>query len=258
LVNNLQLNSKNATPWNIVNVAKGKGFESHGLASDPEDANTQVLSVLRVDYPKDSYSQSLVRGISYYANPASIFNSRSARLSYKVYFKDNFDPVLGGKLPGLYIGPMGANGGDNTPDRASCRLMWREWKDGSPNAFKAEAYVYAARDQVPEYIKLKHDKLSDRGDSLWRDHFTFQKFQWNTVELTITVNDPNKSNGKLMLSINDDVPQGFDQLNWTATATLTTISGIHFDTFFGGDEVKYGSKADTSTYFKDFVVTKLA
>jgi hypothetical protein len=44
-------------------------------------------------------------GISFFATPSSVFMAEDIILRYQVAFHDNFDPVRGGKLPGLFIGP---------------------------------------------------------------------------------------------------------------------------------------------------------
>ena len=162
---------KNSKSWNITKVSYGDKNTLHGIVSDPL---TKSGYVLKVNYLKGSYkpSANIDGGIGFYASP-SIFPCRSVRLSYELCFADNFDPVNGGKLPGLFIGPPGASGGNHDTDNASCRIMWRKENN---DMIQAEAYVYTPCQQDPSYNMIPNIILnSTYGDSLWRGIFNSRK-----------------------------------------------------------------------------------
>ncbi len=125
---------------NMVNVGWGGTNTNHFVNG------TGANAVLTVKYPKGSYKPSVkpVGGIGFKSAPLSMFFADDIILRYQVAFANNFDPVRGGKLPGLFVANglnktamSGASGGCQT-DNASIRLMWR------PN-MTAEAYVYLVR-----------------------------------------------------------------------------------------------------------------
>jgi hypothetical protein len=66
-----------------------------------------VTPILKVFYPKDSYkpSASPVGGVGFWAAPTSVFPAEDVTLRYQVAFHDNWVPVRGGMLPGLWTGP---------------------------------------------------------------------------------------------------------------------------------------------------------
>jgi hypothetical protein len=240
---------KNSKSWNIIKVGHGDKSTLHGIVADPL---TKSGYVLKVNYLKGSYKPSakIDGGIGFYASP-SIFPAKSVRLSYELYFADNFDPVNGGKLPGLFIGPPGASGGNHDTDNASCRIMWRKEKN---NLIQAEAYVYMPCPQDPSYSKIPNIILnSTYGDSLWRGIFNFKRGMWNKVDMVLTLNSVGDANGKMVLTINDTTQQ-FDKFKWTITDSI--INGITFDTFFGGSSPDWATPKDTCIYYKNFILEK--
>ena len=253
-----QLNDfSSANSWNITKVSHGKNFSLHKITDDPA---THSGSVLQVNYPAGSYkpSAAIVGGIGVYASPAAIFPARSVQLSYEVFFSSNFDPIKGGKLPGLYIGPPGAAGGNHLNNEASCRIMWR--KNNLIGGFTAEAYVYINKTQDPSYYQIPGLKLDPvDGDSVWRGLVNFKKGSWNKIEMILTANTITgglaNADGFLNLTINS-VSQTFDKFIYTTTASA--INGITFTTFFGGSDVSWATLVATSSYFKNVFVKKLS
>lgn len=250
------VNFDTAISWNITQVSHGKDSSLHQIAVDP---GTNVGNVLKVNYPAGSYKPSAtpVGGIGVYACPISIFPARSVRLSYELFFPANFNPVKGGKLPGLFIGAPGANGGVHDVDKASCRIMWR--KNNALGGIMTEAYVYDALIQDPSYTSIPNEYLDPTyGDSLWRGIFNYNKGAWNQIEMYLTLNTvtSGKANfdGKLVFTING-VTQNYDKFVWTTTDSL--INGIIFTTFFGGSDSTWATPVDTSTYYKNFKLQKL-
>lgn len=240
------LTDKNS--WNIFKIGHGRDGNLHEITSDPLGGSDTVL---KVKYPKNSFKPSgkIVGGIGFYASPTSGFPCKKLKFTYELYFNDNFNPVKGGKLPGLFIGAPGASGGRHSDSQASCRLMWR-------NDLQGEAYVYMPCKQVDEYKKIQNAVYNPAfGDSLWRGLFKFEKKKWNKVEMVLTLNDSkSNANGRLDLTINN-VTKSFDKFLWSITDSV--IAGITTDTFFGGGDDSWATPVDTSICFKNFIIEKL-
>lgn len=251
------VNFDTALSWNITKISHGSNSSLHQLAVDPV---TNSGNVLKVNYPAGSYNPSgeIVGGIGVYASPVAIFPARSVRLSYEIFFPADFNPIKGGKLPGLYIGPPGASGGNHVSNEASCRIMWR--KNNLLGGFMAEAYVYDAVVQDPSYYAIPNQSLDPvYGDSLWRGLVNFNKGSWNKVDMFISLNSVTSGgaipDGFLNLTINN-VTESFGKLIWTTSKS--TITGIIFTTFFGGSDTTWATIVDTSTYFKNVKLHKIA
>jgi hypothetical protein len=234
--------------WNITKLGWGKNNTNHKVLED---------NTLQVFYPKGSYSPSKnpQGGIGIYASPMNLFPANDVTLSYQVRFDETFNPVLGGKLPGLFLSEgvgkefmRDATGGKHNNSTASVRVVWR--KD-----FDAEAYVYVPEEQRKEYYATANYVENDVfGDSLWRGLLKFTNKTWNDVSIRVKVNSFDrfgipKSDGLIELTIND-VTQKFNKLIWR-TNPNTQITAVLFATFFGGGSSKYATPVDTWTYFKN-------
>jgi hypothetical protein len=227
------------------------------MVADPIDNSLQVL---RVKYPAGSFKPSgpIPGGFGVYAEPKNVFPCNTVKLSYQLFFDGSFDPVKGGKLPGLYIGSPGASGGKHSKDQASCRLMWRAYNKKLPDQIMAEAYTYVPQPQDPSYNKIPSSIYNPEfGDSLWRGLLNFKKGSWNQVVSILTLNTFNsdgspKADGKLLLKVNG-ISQEFNNFIW-ATDKSILIRGITTDTFFGGGDNSFATPKDTYIYFKDFIL----
>ncbi len=234
--------------WNITKIGWGKTNQNHEILDD---------GTLKVFYPSGSYtpSQYPQGGIGIYTSPMNLFPSDEVILNYQVKFDETFQPVLGGKLPGLFLSEgvgkeymRDASGGKYSDLTASCRIVWRK-------NFEAEAYVYLPENQSKEYYSIANFVENNAfGDSLWRGLFKFDKDDWNSVSLHIKVNSfDNKGNpnndGILTLSINNET-QRFNKLIWRVNPT-TQVTAILFATFFGGGSPKYATPVNTWSYFRN-------
>ena len=239
---------KGLSKWNIIQIAFGKHNNNHKIVND---------TILEVFYPKGSSTPSKlpVGGIGFYSNPHEIKGSKEVLLKYQVKFDETFDPVLGGKLPGLFINTgrntKGGSGGKRT-NNASCRIAWRA-------NFSAEAYLYLpTSNQNQEYQSLiiKNGKY---GDSLWRNNLFFDHYNWNNVSIQLRLNNVKDNipiqDGLLQVTINN-ITQAFDKIIWR-TDNNHFINTIIFETFFGGSSPKTVTPHDTWTYFKNVQVQKL-
>lgn len=240
--------------WNISKIGWEKNNQNHKVLDNGS---------LQVFYPKQSYtpSQYPQGGIGFYASPQDIFPTDQIIVSYDLKFDDTFQPVLGGKLPGIFLSEgidkkymREASGGNHNNNTASLRIAWR--KD-----FVAEAYVYLPENQDKEYYQIPNlVKNAEFGDSLWRGLFQFNSKDWNNIMFNVKLNTFNNdglpnANGFLELCINKECQQ-FNKLIWRINQS-TTITSILFSTFFGGGSSKYATPVDTWTYFKNFQVSKV-
>jgi hypothetical protein len=235
-----------SSEWNVCEYIYGKELAT---------LNVTNQNVLKVMYPRNSYNPSgnIFGGIHFYAQP-SVFPTREISFNYSVNFDQNFDWVKGGKLPGVYIGQTGANGGTHLDNGSSYRIMWRA-------RGRAEAYIYVPQ-QLDTYYKLPNLIVNNDGaygDSVWRGLFNFNTETWNNVSMYIKLNTFTGNNipnydGILMLTVNN-VTLSFNQMLWASTQDML-INGLMMQSFFGGCCPDWATPFDQNIYFKDFSVGK--
>lgn len=247
-------NFSTAKSWNIIKVGHGADPFLHQVVRDPFGSGDQVLKVM---YPKGSFKPSgpVVGGIGIYASPKP-FPCKSVTMSYQLYFDPSFDPVKGGKLPGLFIGPPGASGGNHPNGSASCRVMWRGLNPKDSSKIMSEAYLYILDNQDKSYSQLPGLVANPTyGDSVWRGLINFNKNGWNDVKIHMTLNTFNGStpnyDGVLQITINN-VTQTYNKMLWVDDPSVM-IQGITTDTFFGGGDPSWATPNDTFIYFKNFI-----
>lgn len=232
LPSDLVNNWDNSQSWNISNYIYGSEYCSY------EEYETLV-----VRYPEGTYQNT--GGFKFYSQPVG-FPTRSACFSYEVYFPHGFPWTKGGKLPGLYIGDWGANGGNHIENGYSARFMWRS--NGT-----AEVYLYIPKGQHPEYY-FGIIKNYDYGESMWRGSFNLLAGSWNTLRMCIKLNTAAKvRDGILMASVNN-VTMTYNKLVWTMDPAMP-INGLMMNTFFGGNDPSWAPQKDTYTKFRGFSVT---
>lgn len=250
--------------WNITKIIFGQeNYQvltntTSGTSNTTSGMSNTTSGILQVYYPKGSSSPSKlpVGGFGFYSTPNEIDNARDVILEYSVMFDKSFNPVLGGKLPGLYISngenTIGGSGGKHT-NNTSCRIAWRA-------DFNAEAYVYLPK-TVNQSESYYNNSIQNHlyGDSIWRGQLNFKKEIWNDVSLRIRLNTFNNKNypntdGLIMLTINN-VTKQINDLVWT-TDTTSRIKTIIFETFFGGSSPKAVTPNDTWSFFKNIKITK--
>lgn len=76
--------------------------ESYNLP--PPTVGHVVDHVFRAFYPEGTYAPSKSQyrgGLGFYAHPLEISDAKRVLFAYQVYFPDDWDPNMGGKLPGL-------------------------------------------------------------------------------------------------------------------------------------------------------------
>lgn len=229
------------------------------------EGNVEIVGendTLRVFYPKSSYSPSKlpVGGLGVFSSPKEIFMSEHVILNYQFRFDETFQPMYGGKLPGLFLSrdpfeTNGSSGGKSNSNSASIRLAWR-------NDFNGEVYVYLPKNiQNPDYYKIPGFRSNGKyGDSLWKNEIKFDKLNWNNVTLEIKLNTIEEGtpqqNGVLFVQINDN-HYSFDKIVFREKKEVK-VSSFLFNTFFGGSSIKYATPIDTYTYFKNITLEKLS
>ncbi|WVQ95107.1 hypothetical protein IAU59_002201 [Kwoniella sp. CBS 9459] len=219
--------------------------------------------VLRIEYPKGSYSKK-TGGTQFYSSPlngtgasvASAAGNASTDgqyermlLSYDVWFPVGYGWNQGGKLPGLRGGPdsRGCSGGNET-DGASCfstRLMWRSGGAG-------EVYAYIPTSQKGFCSQSQVTCNSDYGTSLARGSFSFVTGQWQTIQLLVVLNEVGTANGIVELWYNGVPALTFQNLVLRTSSTLSSVGGLFFSTFFGGDDDSWASPTDQFVYYRNF------
>jgi hypothetical protein len=242
--------------WGLIKGKLQNGGSDLAFVDDPfpnnpapGSATNSTGPVLQVTYPAGSFSDST--GGAQFVN---LWNNtgggafESMLISYEVAFDENFDWVLGGKLPGLRGGTseIGCSGGNESNGLTcfSTRIMWR------PNG-AGEAYAY-----IPTPNNLCSDNgvicNSDFGTSLSRGSFTFQSGGWNHIALLVQLNNPvDVANGNVEVYFNN--VQAFAQQNLQIRAsTAVTAGGLYFSTFFGGSDDSWATPNTTHTYFRNF------
>ena len=229
---------KTSPNWHIVDTTYGNKLISN------------VNDTLVVRYPKRSYNPSgpIRGGFQFYASP-SVFPTMKVKFSYQVLFPKKFNWVKGGKLPGIWIGSIGANGGEHIDNGASFRLMWRDKGE-------LEAYVYVPTNQSTNFIdKTQAITNNEYGVSLWRGRFNITAGSWTNISLVVVMNTAtDKYDGVISLTVNN-ITTTFDQMYWGDSHL--DIAGLMMHTFFGGSDSSWATTTDQTVSFKNFQVTNI-
>jgi hypothetical protein len=223
--------------WYILKTAYGQD-----LCKIKNNYSMEVL------YPAGSYnpSGSILGGFSFYSQPGP-FPATTITFKYSVMFPIGFNWVKGGKLPGVWIGDTGANGGHHLTQGATFRVMWRE--NGN-----AEAYVYTPVKQNAGYYAVPGYVYNDQfGDSLWRGQFQFKTGVWNNITLSTVLNDKSQSNGIISLTINNTT-MTYNSIVWRLGNE--NINGLIMQSFFGGSDKTWSTPTNQYIDFGGFYVSQ--
>ncbi|KAJ4475583.1 polysaccharide lyase family 14 protein [Lentinula aciculospora] len=234
----------------------------YNSSNDPLIVWTNATSALQILYPEHSIdpAQKPQGGAEFYAVPLDLTDARSVTLEYSVFFPQDFDWVLGGKLPGLYGGRQGCSGGDAALDCFSTRLMWRKYGQG-------ELYLYAPKDKQTDSLCNNPQSVCDAayGLSVGRGSFVFAPGNWTKVRQTVILNTPGQQDGCFTLDVNgnrvinrNDVYYRGNPLSPSgslSSAKSDNGSKKMGSTFFGGHEKQYASPKDQLVWFKDFAMS---
>jgi len=206
-----------------------------------------------VVYPAGSYSPegSITGGFGVYTRTKA--NSDTAYFQYSVFFPEDFNFVLGGKLPGMWGGKESCAGGDPANDCFSMRIMWRD--NG-----KGEAYLYANRPaQDPAICQDPQNYCNpDFGWALKTGAWTFKRGVWTHVDLTVKLNTLGQRNGHLIVKIDGREVIKFTNIVYRVPQYPNVgIDGMAVDTFFGGGSPPWATPRRQITKFRDLVLYRL-
>jgi hypothetical protein len=227
---------------------------SFGLAQLSAVGNAGVPGggpALRVLYGQGSSANSCSDcanpgGAQFYTSLAAMGKARLARapvlyLRYYLKFPSGFDFGRGGKLPGLYGGPIGAESGGHHGGGFSTRYMWRDHEvtgsvsGCSRSAPCAEVYLYSPQ-ASHGYGRDLGGQWQWQGDGRW--HVVEQRVDRTTGDITVWY----------------DGSQVLNQPGVLGDSTGVPFSGIMFSTFFGGHDTSWGPSQSEYAYFADFAV----
>ena len=164
-------------------------------------------------------------------------------LSYDIKFADDFDFVLGGKLPGLCGANSdnalteGCNTGGGIPsgfDGWSARSMWRA--DG-----ELENYMYHAGQQ-----NFYADSL------LW--NVRAQRGSWHRIQHRVVLNTVGASDGIIEAWLDGQRVLSNNRMEYRKTESVG-INLFYFSTFFGGNDPSWAPQTDQILYFDNFVIS---
>jgi hypothetical protein len=209
-------------------------------------------SVLRVKYGEGSSANSCHNcpnpgGGQFYTDFAQLGRADLAAaevlyLRYYVKFPQGFDFGRGGKLPGLYGGPIGQESGGHHGQAFSTRYMWRDHPvSGSLNDCSglvacSEVYIYSP--QIGSgYGTNVGGTWNWQADGRW--HMIEQEVNRATGSLTVWYD------GTRVLS----APAALGGIS------ALPFSGVFFSTFFGGHDTSWGPAKQVYAYFADFTVS---
>ena len=157
------------------------------------------------------------------------------RYSYWIKFPNDFDFVLGGKLPG--IGSHHANTGGDKPngyDGWSVRAMWN--RHGQLGQY---VYHVDQRNNFGEFMPWTTNPIS--------------KGQWHHIETLLVLNTPKQANGTIRTWLDGKPVLNRNNIRFRLTNGLE-IERLLFSSFFGGNGRKWAPKKNEKLYLDDFVV----
>ncbi|KAF7790964.1 hypothetical protein EIP86_001923 [Pleurotus ostreatoroseus] len=188
IVNGIPADASATTPT-VLTVATAAienvdGTPPAPILSPTWDNSSAVIQLL---YPAGSINPESEPqgGADFYASPLDIKNATNVTMEYSVFFPQDFDWVLAGKLPGIYGGHTTCSGGD---DATQCFKM----------------YQYAPKDKQTDSL-CSAPPISvcdeDYGLSIGRGAFNFTPGAWTHVQQTVGLNTPGQQDGSFILSV---------------------------------------------------------
>ncbi|MEZ5449951.1 MAG: hypothetical protein R3E95_15900 [Thiolinea sp.] len=156
--------------------------------------------------------------------------------SYWVKFPENFDFVLGGKLPGVGSAEGGTGGGKpNGRDGWSVRAMWE-------GHGKLGQYVYHM------------DQPKHFGDFMPWETPEIERGQWYQVKTFVRLNTPGKRDGIIRTWLNNQQVLYRQDLAFRSVPDVK-IERFLFSAFYGGSGPQWAPSQDMVLYLDDFVIS---
>jgi hypothetical protein len=203
-----------------------------------EEGSNKGNRFIRVNYPRGGVGSSKGGGF-WTVDFKDGFGTAYDELyvSYKVRFAKGFDPVKGGKLPGM-MGGQGNRGGKraNGYDGWSARMMWRA---------EAAAVFYVYHADMPGIYgdDYKWDEVETR---------LFPAGEWVQIEHRIVMNSPENKNGILQGWYNGELAVDNHDMRYRKVDSFA-IDGFYFNTFFGGSGADWAPTRNETIDFDDFI-----
>jgi hypothetical protein len=182
---------------------------------------------VRVIYPEGGVS----KGFKFSTDFGSY---ESMYLEYKVRFADDFDWVLGGKLPGLAGGEVTAGQTPTGEDGWLVRFMWLQ--DG-------QGIIYAYHPDMP----------GKWGENIHFDGAQFQKGVVQTLGLEVVMNTPGQNDGIIRAWLDGVLVVEETGMRFRDIPELA-IDGMAFSTFFGGNTADWAPSKDEVAEFGDIKI----
>ena len=155
-----------------------------------------------------------------------------ARLSYKLRFARDFDPALGGKLPGLCGGSCNSGGKlPNGYDGFSARHVWGPKLHGSVYAYLPTSVVW--------------------GTLLGGAGIPFKAGVWQLLEQEVKLNTVGRADGYVRVWLDGALVVDSRALVFRYTDELK-IESVYFSVFYGGSTDLWKAPKDTWIDFAEF------
>jgi hypothetical protein len=213
----------------------GAPLHTNGLAEGRVERIGGEPRAIRVHYPQGAVGPRAGGAQWLCALPRG---AEALSLAYSLRFGEDFDFVLGGKLPGLAGGS--ANTGGTKPngrDGFSARMMWRE------------------HGRVVQYLYHPDQPGTWGEDFAWKAERErrFVPGRWHRVEHEICLNHPGERDGSIAGYFDGELALFVGGLRFRELPALT-IDHFYFSTFFGGNEAAWAPTRDEHIDFADFVI----
>jgi hypothetical protein len=201
-----------------------------------DECRTESGKSLQIRLPKNEAGCGHKQCINWKSTLGNAFNA--LEYSYWVKFPEDFDFVIGGKLPG--VGSDKANTGGKKPtgqDGWSVRVMWdRHGKLGQ--------YVYHP------------DQPKPFGEFFEWDMPAISKGEWHQIKTRLTLNTAGNKDGKIQTWV--DGKPVFDKRDFRfRNGNNLKIERLLFSVFFGGNSSEWAPRQDQHLFIDDWVITPL-
>ncbi len=251
-----------AEDWNEPDFSNGVVDGRCEIVGDPQYGRS-----LKVTYPANGVGphEGGAQWITYFKNDEGMGVSYDELYaSYVVKLPVDFEPVKGGKLPGLGGGtaPTGGVPVDGTRG-FSARQMWRRLSSGADgNHIYLTSYMY--------YL----DKASEWGRDLWWNSpptdgwcESFDDWSpeakvyltpgtWDTLSIKVKINTPGAADGEMLAWLNGQPVLNNRAIRYRADGAESFKVGLfYFSTFFGGSTDDWAPSSDQYILFDDFRVS---
>ncbi|MDO3388750.1 hypothetical protein QWI17_23085 [Gilvimarinus sp. SDUM040013] len=168
-------------------------------------------------------------------------------LSYCLKFNEDFDFVMGGKLPGLIGGEDSwTRSGGNQPDGSNGWTLRYMWRTGG------QAVIYAYLPPSPN---------GRYGSATWGQDIalnrTFIPEQWHCLKQRVVINDIGEENGQLQVWFDGEQVLSLNNITYrTQDNNAGKIGGMYFSTFHGGNTRDWAPSKDSSLLINGFAFSQ--